>query len=137
VLQPQPKDTISREAYRREKTAMQKPTLTRALLDRGRERYDIFCSPCHAKTGSGYGSVVLRGMPHPKSFDSEDMRRARDDHLYDVISKGYGLMYPLGYKIAPKDRWAIVAYLRALQLSQSAAAEDLPPEAREKIGQKQ
>ena len=134
VLQHAPSGTVSREEYAREQNAPKKPAVTRALLERGRERYDIFCSPCHAKTGDGYGRIVARGMPHPQSFDSEAMRNASDEHLYDVISNGRGMMFPLGYKLEPRDRWAIVAYLRALQLSQRAAASDLTPEMREKLG---
>jgi mono/diheme cytochrome c family protein len=136
VLQHAPAGTVSREAYAREASAPEKPPLTRALLDRGRERYDIFCSPCHAKTGDGYGRIVARGLPHPQSLDSEAMRNASDDHFYGVITNGYGMMYPLGYKIEPQDRWAIVAYLRALQLSQRASASDLTPEMRGKLGAK-
>jgi hypothetical protein len=106
------------------------------VMKRGQERYDIFCSPCHAKTGDGYGRIVARGLPHPQSFDSEAMRNASDDHFYAVITNGYGMMYPLGYKIEPRDRWAIVAYLRALQLSRRAIAGDLTPEMRGKLGAK-
>lgn len=135
VLQHAPSGTVSREEYSREQNA-KKPAVTRTLLERGRERYDIFCSPCHAKTGDGYGRIVARGMPHPPSLDSDAMRNASDEHFYDVISNGRGMMFPLGYKIAPRDRWAIVAYLRALQLSQRAAASDLTPEMREKLGAK-
>lgn len=136
VLQHSPAGTVSREDFAREATASERPAVTEALLQRGRQRYDIFCSPCHAKTGDGYGIIVSRGMPHPRPFNSAAMRNASDDHLYDVITNGYGMMFPLGYKLPPRDRWAIVAYVRALQLSQRAAASDLTPEQRAKLGGK-
>jgi mono/diheme cytochrome c family protein len=97
------------------------------LLARGRERYTIYCMPCHSAAGDGDGWVVRRGFPAPPSYHSERLRRAPDRHLFDVISKGYGIMYPYADRIEPADRWAIVAYIRALQLSQYAPASALPP----------
>jgi mono/diheme cytochrome c family protein len=101
-----------------------------ALLERGRERYSIYCVPCHSETGDGDGPVVRRGFPAPPSLHGERLRGVGDRHLFDVISRGYGIMYPLGDRVAPADRWAIVSYVRALQLSRHFPAERLPPEAR-------
>ncbi len=97
-----------------------------ALLQRGRERFDVYCSPCHSVVGDGDGMVVRRGFPAPPSYHIERLRAAPDHHFYDVITHGYGVMYPYGDRVAPDDRWAIVAYIRALQLSQHAAASDAP-----------
>jgi len=95
------------------------------LLARGRERYTIYCAPCHSVVGDGDGLVVRRGFPAPPSYHSERLRRAADSHFYQVISEGYGAMYPYADRISPADRWAIVAYIRALQLSQYAPAAAL------------
>jgi mono/diheme cytochrome c family protein len=105
-----------------------------ALLQRGRERFDIFCSPCHSVIGDGDGMVVRRGFPRPPSFHQDALRRAPDRHLYDVISTGYGAMHPYADRVPPADRWAIVAYVRALQLSQHANVADLPPALAVKLG---
>ena len=96
-----------------------------ALLRRGRERFDIYCAPCHSRLGDGDGMVARRGFPHPPSYHIDRLRTAPDRHFYDVITNGHGVMYPYGDRVAPEDRWAIVAYIRALQLSQ-----DPPREAR-------
>lgn len=105
-------------------------TPPRAMLVRGQQRYDIYCLPCHSLTGDGDGPVVERGFPAPPSLHADALRNASDRHLYDVISKGWGLMYPLADRIAPADRWAIVGYVRALQLSRHARIDALPPELR-------
>ena len=99
--------------------------LTRELLARGRERFDIFCAPCHSRLGDGDGPIVRRGFPAPPSFHTERLRGAPDSHFYAVITHGYGLMYPYADRVAANDRWAITAYIRALQLSQHAPASDL------------
>lgn len=103
------------------------------LLRRGQERYTIYCTPCHSVAGDGDGRVVRRGFPAPPTYHSERLRAAPDRHLYDVISKGYGIMYPYADRIEPADRWAIVAYIRALQLSQHAQASSLPPDLRARL----
>ena len=92
-----------------------------ATLARGRERYEIFCAPCHGRGGFGDGMVVQRGFPAPPSYHSERLRNAPDSHLLDVIANGYGAMYPYGDRVAEADRQAIVAYIRVLQFSQHAA----------------
>lgn len=91
--------------------------MTMALLRRGQERFAIYCTPCHGMTGDGDGMVVRRGFPRPPSYRVERLRDAPDRHLYEVIRDGYGVMYPFGDRIEPADRWAIVAYVRALQKS--------------------
>ncbi|MFP5307612.1 MAG: c-type cytochrome [Gammaproteobacteria bacterium] len=107
--------------------------LTPALLARGRERYAIYCEPCHSPLGDGQGRVVERGFPAPPSYHSDRLRAAPDRHFYDVISDGYGVMYSYADRVAPADRWAIVAYIRALLLSQHAPLAQLPAELRERI----
>ncbi|HET7401270.1 MAG TPA: cytochrome c, partial [Usitatibacter sp.] len=94
--------------------------VTLALLQRGQERYGIYCVPCHSPLGDGDGMVARRGFPHPPSYHIDRLRRAPDRHFYDVITNGYGVMYAYGDRVAPPDRWAIVAYIRALQRSQGA-----------------
>ncbi len=100
-------------------------TVDRALLERGRERYDIFCSPCHDRVGSGAGMIVQRGYKRPTSFHSERLRTIADGYFFQVMTNGFGVMPDYAAQIPAQDRWAIVAYIRALQLSQAAAAADL------------
>lgn len=104
-----------------------------ALMKRGRERYDIFCSPCHGLTGEGDGMVVQRGYRRPPSFHIDRLRQAPHGHLYDVIANGFGAMPDYAAQIAVRDRWAIAAYMRALQLSQNAAVAELPPDAQGRL----
>jgi Cytochrome C oxidase, cbb3-type, subunit III len=107
--------------------------VTRAVLDRGRERFNIYCEPCHGMTGDGDGTIVQRGFRHPPSLHSDHLRSAPAGHFFDVISNGFGVMYPYGYRVVPRDRWAIVAYIRALQLSRQASINDVPETEREKL----
>ncbi len=106
------------------------PPVTEALLTRGQERFDIYCAPCHGRTGDGDGVIVQRGFPRPPSYHIDRLRQAPIQHFYDVISNGYGAMYPYAARVAPADRWAIVAYIRALQASQDAKVADVPPQQR-------
>ncbi|HET7546124.1 MAG TPA: cytochrome c [Usitatibacter sp.] len=99
--------------------------ITMRLLARGRERFDIYCAPCHSRLGDGDGRIARRGFPHPPSYHIDRLRNAPDRHFYDVMTNGYGVMYPYRDRVAPEDRWAIVAYIRALQLSQDAPREAL------------
>lgn len=115
------------------KDSAQLPAITSALLARGQERYGIYCLPCHSAVGDGDGPVVRRGFPRPPSYHEQRLRDAPDRHFYDVISKGYGIMHSYADRVAPADRWAIVAYIRALQLSQNASAAQLPPAVRAKL----
>jgi len=107
--------------------------ITRADLNRGRERYNIYCAPCHDYTGSGRGMIVLRGFPQPPSFHMDRLRQAPVGHYVDVITNGLGVMYPYADRVAPEDRWRIVAYIRALQLSQQGALSDVPPADRSRL----
>ena len=102
--------------------------LTRALLQRGQERFEIYCAPCHDRSGNGDGMIVRRGFPAPPSYHTDRLRNAPDSHFYQVISNGYGVMYPYADRVDPRDRWAIVAYIRALQLSQHAPRSQLTPQ---------
>jgi mono/diheme cytochrome c family protein len=104
-----------------------------ALLRRGRERFDVYCVPCHSPLGDGDGVVAQRGFPHPPSYHSARLRSAPDRHFYDVMTNGYGIMYSYADRVTPAERWAIVAYIRALQLSQHASAAKLPQDARAKL----
>jgi mono/diheme cytochrome c family protein len=135
VLQAPVAGTVARGDLARADEAKQRPALTAQLLARGREQFDVFCQPCHDRTGSGHGMVVQRGFPQPPSFDDDKLRGADDQHLFDVITNGYGVMYAHRDRIRPRDRWAIVAYIRALQLSQRAALADVPPEEQTRLNQ--
>jgi mono/diheme cytochrome c family protein len=99
--------------------------VTAKTLDRGQQRYDIFCSPCHGRVGDGAGMVVRRGFKQPPSFHTDRLRQAPAGHFFDVITNGFGDMYDYRGRVGPEDRWAIAAYIRALQLSQHASAGDL------------
>jgi cytochrome c553 len=107
--------------------------ITRADLNRGRERYNIYCAPCHDYTGSGRGMIVLRGFPQPPSFHMDRLRQAPAGHYVDVITNGLGVMYPYADRVAPEDRWRIAAYIRALQLSQQGNISDVPPADRNRL----
>ncbi|WP_084508253.1 cytochrome c [Mesorhizobium sp. WSM3224] len=100
--------------------------VTIELLQRGQQRFDIFCSPCHGRTGDGHGMIVQRGFPAPPSYHQDALRKASDRHFYDVITNGYGAMYSYAARVPPRDRWAIVAYIRALQYSRDAPVAELP-----------
>ncbi|MCS0585296.1 cytochrome c [Massilia pinisoli] len=104
------------------------------LLKRGQDRYMIYCMPCHSPAGDGDGLVVRRGFPAPPSYHQDRLRNAPDRHIYDVIKNGYGVMVPYGDRVEPADRWAIVAFIRALQLSQHADVASLPPDVRARLG---
>jgi mono/diheme cytochrome c family protein len=121
---------IGSEAVAQEAAALnaqaQPYPVTPQLLARGRERYSIYCLPCHSPVGDGDGWITRRGFPHPPSYHTDRLRQAPDRHFFDVMSNGYGIMYSYADRVEPADRWAIVAYIRALQLSQHAEARRLP-----------
>jgi hypothetical protein len=100
--------------------------VTRELLQRGQERYNIYCTPCHDQVGNGQGMIVQRGLRPPPSFHIERLRQAPIGHFFDVITNGYGAMANYAAEVAPLDRWAVAAYIRALQLSQHAEVAELP-----------
>ena len=105
----------------------------RSVLERGQERFRIFCTPCHGELGDGRGMIVRRGFNPPPSFHTDELRNKPVGHFFDVMTRGYGTMYSYASRIPARDRWAIAAYIRALQLSQHALAADLPPEDRSQL----
>jgi hypothetical protein len=110
--------------------------VTKAVLDRGHERFDIYCAPCHDRLGTGNGKIVRRGFRHPPSYHIDRLRKAPNGYIYDVITTGFGAMPDYAAQIQnPDDRWAIVAYIRALQLSQNATVNDVPADAKAQLNQ--
>jgi hypothetical protein len=107
--------------------------LNRERLERGHERFDIYCTPCHGGLGNGEGMIVQRGFRRPPSFHEDRLREMPIGHFYDVISNGFGTMKDYSSRIPAEDRWAIAAYIRALQLSQNATIEDVPPAERQRL----
>lgn len=96
-------------------------------MARGRERFDIYCSPCHGRTGMGDGMVVRRGYRRPPSYHDDRLRNAPIGHFFDVMTNGFGAMPDYATQVSVRDRWAIAAYIRALQLSEHATIDDVPP----------
>lgn len=109
--------------------------VTRDVLVRGRQRYNIYCSPCHGQVGDGLGMVVRRGFKQPPSFHIDRLRRAPPGYLFDVMTNGFATMPSYASQVPPADRWAITAYLRALQLSQNANLADVPAAERGRLEQ--
>ena len=107
--------------------------ITRSVLLRGQERFDIYCAPCHGRTGDGHGMVPQRGFPTPPSYHIDRLREAPVGHFFDVITHGYGVMYSYAARVDPSDRWAITAYIRALQLSHDAKISDVPEQQRAQL----
>jgi mono/diheme cytochrome c family protein len=105
----------------------------KALIQRGQQRYDIYCSPCHGAIGNGLGMIVRRGFKQPPSYHIDRLRNAPVGHFFDVMTNGYGAMLNYAAQVQPRDRWAIAAYIRALQYSQNANINDLPAEARARV----
>lgn len=103
------------------------------LLERGRNRYKIFCTPCHGLQGDGNGMIVMRGMKHPPTYHQPRLQQVPNGYLYDVITNGFGAMLGYSAQIPPRDRWAIVAYVRALQFSRNAPVSELPADLLEKL----
>lgn len=99
--------------------------IDKETIERGHERFDIYCSPCHGRIGNGLGMIVRRGLKQPPSYHIDRLRVAPVGHFYDVITNGYGAMLNYSAQIQPRDRWAIIAYIRALQYSQNAPVADL------------
>lgn len=107
--------------------------VTLDLVNRGESRFNIYCQQCHGRTGDGNGMIPSRGYRRPPSYHTEALRKAPTGHFFDVMTNGFGAMPPIGKMISPQDRWAIVAYIRALQLSQSATVDDVPVTERAKL----
>jgi hypothetical protein len=132
-------ETVSRESTENDKYSVAKDyngyplPVNEKLLQRGEDRYKIFCTPCHGLQGDGNGMAAVRGMKRPPSYHIDRLRQAPNGYMYDVIANGFGAMYSYSERIAPSDRWAIIAYVRALQLSRNAKASDLPESLRQKL----
>jgi mono/diheme cytochrome c family protein len=110
----------ARQWYRDEVATNNPHRVTIDLLEHGRNRFNIYCAPCHSPLGDGDGFIVRRGFPAPPSYHIDRLRDAPDRHFFDVMTQGYGIMYSYADRLTPADRWAVVAYIRALQLSQHA-----------------
>jgi cytochrome c5 len=136
---PLPENTVARGELANDALLVPKDSnafplpLTMELLQRGQERYGIFCQPCHGIEGDGQGMVAMRGMKHPPSFHQDRLRAEPNGYIYDVVTNGFGAMYGYSAQIPPRDRWAVIAYLRALQLSRNAPAKELPADLRKKL----
>ena len=132
-------DTVARGATENDALFVPKDSnafplpVTLELLQRGQERYNIFCTPCHGLQGDGLGMVAMRGMKHPPSYHQDRLRQEPNGYIYDVVTNGFGAMYGYSAQIPPRDRGAIIAYVRALQLSRNAHVADLPAGLREKL----
>lgn len=124
MRQPAP-GTVARDAP--DAPAPQPAVITAALLERGRTEFDIFCSPCHGESGDGRGMIVQRGFPEPPPLWLPRLEDAKAAYLYDVITQGHGTMYSYADRVKSADRWAVIAYVRALQQSQDAKPAALPP----------
>ncbi len=121
--------TVARDAP--DEPAPQPAVITTALLDRGRTEFDIFCSPCHGRSGDGRGMIVQRGFPAPPPLWLPRLEQAKASYLYDVITNGHGVMYSYADRVKSADRWAVIAYVRALQQSQAAKPSALPQQDRD------
>ncbi len=127
--------TIARNAP--DVSVPQPAMITQAMLSRGRRRFAIDCVPCHGAAADGQGMIVQRGFPHPPALFSDPLLKAKAQHFYDVITNGHGVMYGYADRVSPTDRWAIVAYIRALQRSQRARVASLSDQDRQSLQQAQ
>jgi len=144
---PLPENTVARghlnedAAYYTGLDATGKPvtdfpfTVTKDIVLRGQNRFNVYCTPCHDYTGSGNGLVPQRGFRHPPTYHSDRLRQIGVGHFFDVMTNGFGAMQDYSAQIQPSDRWAIAAYIRALQLSQQATINDVPASARGQLTQ--
>ncbi len=107
--------------------------VTKEVMERGQERFNIYCSPCHGFAGDGDGMIVQRGFRHPPSFHQDRLRNVPVGYFFEVITNGFGVMYPYGYRVPPSDRWAIIAYIRALQYSRQVSINDVTEAERQKL----
>jgi len=124
AARPVPEGTVAR-GQRPPATANPLP-INHETLAHGRQQFEVFCAPCHGRNGRGQGVIVQRGFPAPPSLHLPRLRQAEDQHFYQVIRDGYGAMYPYASRVAEDDRWAIIAYIRSLQLSRNARLDDVP-----------
>jgi mono/diheme cytochrome c family protein len=126
AAQPLPAGTVSQGDAEYDEASANPPPVNLALLLRGKQRFEIFCAPCHGFEGDGDGAIVRRGFPHPPSYYEPRLMQAQAQLFFDTITNGYGVMYSYGSRVPPHDRWAIAAYIRALQQSRSATLADAP-----------
>ncbi len=108
--------------------------VTKEMIERGQQRFNIYCTPCHSRVGDGNGMVVQRGYRHPPSYHIDRLRQAPIGHFYDVMTNGFGAMPDYSAQISPADRWAIASYIRTLQYSQQASINDVPADQRGQLG---
>jgi mono/diheme cytochrome c family protein len=120
ALQAPPDGTVAQDDPALAASLADRPAMSAALIGRGRDRFEIFCTPCHDASGEGKGTVPARGFPKPPSFHIDRLRKAPSRYFVEVITHGHGVMYSYADRVAPADRWAIAAYIRALQLSRHA-----------------
>jgi mono/diheme cytochrome c family protein len=132
-VQLPPEGAVARDDPDKARALQNRPPMTAALLARGQERFGIFCTPCHDQAGYGGGTVPARGFPRPPSFHIPRLRNAPSDYFVDVITNGHGVMYSYADRVPPADRWAIAAYIRALQLSQGAPVAALSDQDRDRL----
>jgi mono/diheme cytochrome c family protein len=123
---PLPANVVAQGDVERAEQAKTAPPVTAELLARGQERFAIFCAPCHGLAGDGDGIIVAHGFPAPPSYHIDRWAAAPARHFYDVMTDGYGVMFSYADRVDPHDRWAIAAYIRALQLSRRATVADVP-----------
>jgi mono/diheme cytochrome c family protein len=126
AAQTPPDGAVAEDAETHAQASATPPPVDLALLGRGRERFDIFCTPCHGFGGDGNGAIVRRGFPRPPSFYDTALTGAPAQLFFDTITNGYGVMYAFGSRIPPRDRWAIAAYIRTLQQSRSTKLAEAP-----------
>ena len=126
AARPLPAGTVAQGDGSLAAEAATPPPASDALLERGRERFDIYCALCHGLSGDGDGVIVAHGFPRPPSYHIDRLLAAPPAHFYDVITEGYGVMYSYADRVDPHDRWAIAAYIRALQLSRRATVAQAP-----------
>jgi mono/diheme cytochrome c family protein len=127
AAQPLPAGVVAQGDLARAARIATPPPADGRLLARGRARFDVFCSPCHGLSGRGDGMIVQRGFPAPPPYGEARLRAASGRYLFDVITNGYGVMYSYASRVEPEDRWAIVAYIRALQEAEGAKLTDGQP----------
>jgi mono/diheme cytochrome c family protein len=119
AARPTPEGVVATDQPQLDQADAAPPPVSLGLLQHGRATFQIYCTPCHGEAGAGDGKVVQRGFPKPPDLAEAKIRQADARHLYEVITRGYGVMYPFADKIDPADRWAVVAYLRVLQTARA------------------
>jgi mono/diheme cytochrome c family protein len=125
--QTPPQGAVAQGALAAEQASAAPPPITAALLARGQDRFQIFCKPCHGVSGAGDGTVVARGFPPPPDYASAQVRALTGAQIFGVITDGYGVMYPYGDRLVPRDRWAVVGYVRVLEAARTLGQAPVPP----------